>query len=340
MIKAPELQVIGGGIAGACVAWFAREAGMDVTLVDGAGPASSATWASGGMLAPRAEGLSAEALAEGLDALALHETWLPEVEQAAGMPIHRGHGLVRVLPENTTPPPGAPIPDLPGLRHLAHRATWSADEGWVDPRGLLLTLRSALRRRGVRFVRGTARAVNLAGPQPGLELGDDRLIRADRVIVAAGHLAKQLGGISWHAIGDVRGDRGILAHVAGVEPPPAVLFEFDGQTVTYVVPDPSGVRIGSTSSLDDARQQPDPAETAALLTRAARLWPIDGGSLGEVTVGFRPWGPLPDGRPFVGSLDRIGRVWGLLGLHRNGILLGPLLARQLVDRLLERPPVA
>lgn len=160
------------------------------------------------------------------------------------------------------------------------------------------------------------------------------------MIVAAGHQAKRIGGISWHAIGDIRGDRGVLAHIAGVEPPPGVLFEFDGQAATYVVPDPSGVRIGSTSSLDDARPQPDPVETATLLARAARLWPIDGGSLGDVTVGFRPWGPLPDGRPFVGPLDRIGRVWGLLGLHRNGILLAPLLARQLVDRLLERPPIS
>src|SRR5690606_27247039 len=131
--------------------------------------------------------------------------------------------------------------------------------------------------RGVHFVRGTARAVHLTGPQPELELGDELLIRADRVIVAAGHQAKRIGGISWHAIGDIRGDRGVLAHIAGVEPPPGVLFEFDGQAATYVVPDPSGVRIGSTSSLDDARPQPDPVETATLLARAARLWPIDGG---------------------------------------------------------------
>lgn len=330
MTHTPELLIVGGGMAGASVAWFAREAGMAVTLVDAGGPVESTTWASGGMLAPCAEGLADDELAQGLAALDLHKTWLPAVEDAGGMPIHRGLGLIRL---------GAPdsaddksIARYPGLAHLQDRATWSANEGWVDPRGLLITLRAALRRRGVHFVQGTARAVNLTGPTPELDLGDVQLT-ADRIVVAAGYTADRLAGLPWHAIGDIRGDRGVLVHVAGIEPPPGVLFEFDGRTATYVVPDPQGVRIGSTSGTVDKRTLADPREIADLMLRAERLWPLGGGVISGVTVGFRPLGPLPDAAPFCGPLDRVGRVWGLLGLHRNGILLGPLLARELITQL-------
>jgi glycine/D-amino acid oxidase-like deaminating enzyme len=330
MTSASELLIIGGGMAGASVAWFAREAGMAVTLVDAGGPVESTTWASGGMLAPRAEGLADDELAQGLAALDVHKDWLPAVEQAGGMPVHRGFGLARL---------GAPgsaddeaIALYPGLAHLRDRATWSTDEGWVDPRGLLITLRAALRRRGVHVVQATARAINLTGPAPELDLGDVQLT-ADRIVVAAGHTADRLAGLPWHAIGDIRGDRGVLVHVAGIEPPPGVLFEFDGRAATYVVPDPQGVRIGSTSDTIDRRPHADPREIGELMLRAERLWPLGGGVISGVTVGFRPLGPLPDAMPFCGPLDRVGRVWGLLGLHRNGILLGPLLARDLIAQI-------
>lgn len=333
MTSASELLIIGGGMAGASVAWFAREAGLAVTVVDAGGPIESTTWASAGMLAPRAEGLTDAELAQGLAALALHRQWLPAVEAQGGMPVHRGLGLVRLGAAGSGG--DDEVGARPTLAHLRDRGTWSNDEGWVDPRGLLITLRAALRSRGVHFVQGTARAINLTGPSPELDLGEAQLA-ADRIVVAAGHQADRLAGLPWHAIGEIRGDRGVLVHVAGIEPPPGVLFEFDGKAATYIVPDPSGVRIGSTSSTTDRRPHADPREVAELLQRAESLWPLGGGVTAGVTVGFRPLGPLPAAAPFHGPLDRAGRVWGLLGLHRNGILLGPLLARDLVTQIRSR----
>jgi len=88
-----DVAVVGGGVAGAAVAWFAAQAGARVLWLTGDDSAGSATWVSGGMLAPKAEGLNGAMLALGRRALAAHEPFTAAVEAAADTPIHRGRGM-------------------------------------------------------------------------------------------------------------------------------------------------------------------------------------------------------------------------------------------------------
>lgn len=326
-----DLIVVGGGIAGASLAWAAVEAGLRVRVVEDRPPTASATWASGGMLAPGAEGLTGEEARLGQAALAEHRRLQPRLTSLTGIHLGAGRGFLRSglhTPTRRTPPPA----DL-GVTPPPGDACWLPDDGWVDPRSLLLALRRASRLHGADWQRGRVQAIELSADEPRLSLADGRSWSAERIVLAAGHAAAAIEGLPWARLGGTRGDRGVLLRLAGVEPPPCVLFHLDEAGAIYVVPDAQGVRVGATSGIDDPRPEADALEIATLIDRASRLWPLNDAQLSEAVVGFRPLGPGAGSEPWVGPLDRVGRAWGLLGLHRNGILLAPWLARGLIAAL-------
>lgn len=340
-----DVAVVGGGIGGAALAWFAAHAGARVLWLTGTG-GSSATSASGGMLAPKAEGLSGKMLDLGRRALAMHESFVAAVEAAAQMPIHRGRGLwlpaisgdpvdwlldyaqrrrssgdaVEIGDRSAWP---TVLPDVPLSGTIAY-----PDEGWVDPRGLLASLHVALSARS-NVVLQAAHVTHIDATQGRVHTASTHW-HAGHILIAAGYMAANIGGLDWQKHGPIWGDRGLMLRLSGSGAPPGVLYRHDPRGITYVVPDPVGVRLGSTSTPRDPHPHARAAELAALLTRGCELWPpLRTAKLEEVAVGWRPCGPgnheLPFAAPLAGN-----RVWGLLGLERNGVLLAPYLAQQLV----------
>lgn len=355
----PPLAVVGGGIAGACVALAAAREGLAVELYEAGALTGSATWASGGMLAPRAEGLTGGFLELGRAALASYPAFLDRLEAGPESIIHRGRGFILPVFEDDSTrdwlstyaerraAEGQAVDLLePGEVRTRLGETLPEDlsggiaypeEGWVDPRALLLLIHRRLREAGARIHRRTVvTGIDTKGAYVGVELASGPPREAAAVVLCAGHRVANIGGLRWSAFGPQFSDRGLMVRVHGAPAPPVVLYHHGAAGTTYVVPDPHGVRFGSTSDPHDHRTEAAPGEVAHLLERARRIWPpVDEGTVAEVRVGFRPGGPGEGPEPFTGMLDNTGRVWGMLGLHRNGILLAPHLADRLLSQMLE-----
>ena len=81
------------------------------------------------------------------------------------------------------------------------------------------------------------------------------------------------------------------------------------------------VLVGSSRERRGFDTSVDPAVTATLLERAARVMPgVAGRAVDEAWAGLRPW--LPDGLPAIG-LSQTG-VWVATGHEGAGIGLGPI----------------
>src|SRR5260370_17277786 len=129
----PDINVVGGGLLGRCLAWRASKTGARVVLYDAASRRGegSAAWVAAGMIAPTAEAIDADAQiqAMGRHSLALWPQWLAELS----VPVfYRDNGTLllwhaedaggalrvkRVL-ASPHPPPSTPPSNSPPVAYL------------------------------------------------------------------------------------------------------------------------------------------------------------------------------------------------------------------------------
>ncbi len=340
-----KVAIIGAGIIGLALARELRRRGADVVLVERQEPASEATWAAAGMLAPSAEaatpgdffelcleaatrypdsireleqetGLTTGYSAAGAMFLYYSDEMRQEVERhfswqrERGVPIvHLDAQEVRVLEPEVRAPGGYLLPG----------------ESQVDSRRLAAALVEACRRRGVDIRQGTAVEVaEQNGRAAGVLLADGSRLAADAVVNAAGAWASTIAatGAETASIRPVKGQMLAVAirgwslthvlHTVGV----------------YVVPKDDGrLFIGSTMEEAGFDKTVDPAAIARLRSAAERLVPrlAESPTL-ETWTGLRP--ASPDGRPRIGPTALPGYFLDA-GHFRNGILLGLLTAQLL-----------
>jgi len=346
--------VVGGGIAGLCVAWWARRKGCRIALIDPDRPTQAATWASGGMLIPKGESASDDLLRQTYAALA--STWqlIETVEQTAKTEIHRGRGIFLPYfsrfeaarlrrtagiytrmgyPGEDLPPAQLPTP----LRQAgADGAVYYPDEGFVDPRELYHGLRRCLKHddgvelhfgRQVEQIDETDNGVHAT-------LDDGSTLTGDAAVMAAGLGQRRLTLAGQPRWTEVDADRGIMLRLATQTRPPGIVFHYTHESTTYIIPDRHGVRLGSTTSMHDRRRDVGDKEQARLLAAGARVWPpLADAPVREAVVGFRPKLALSD-LPYADRIPDSHRIWMLNGLHRNGILLAAPTARDLVERMI------
>ncbi|GHF97317.1 oxidoreductase [Deinococcus piscis] len=321
-----HLLVVGGGIAGASVAYWAAQAGWQVTVVD-AGRAT-ASHVPSALLNP-VRGQSGKVPPRASEGLAL--TWaLVQGLTAQGHDIPHGQtGVLRPVPDAAVQSRfQRHLGDLPHewwtpeqareLRPGWHAALYLPQGGWLDGAALC---RGLLAASGAALVAAEVQQVSREGAQ----LVGGRALFADRVVWCGGSL-----GAGQRTQGQGAASQshraGTLLTLAGSPGPRPLSFG------AYLAPAAQGGVLGATFERPAAEWQPPQFPLSSLdwlLDKGQRLRPLAGLDVtgrwsGTRLSGLRA-GPVAPSE------------WELSGLGSKGYLLGPLLARELMGRLSAEP---
>lgn len=339
-----DLVVVGAGPIGLAVAWRSAKRGLTVTVYDPGPDGSGAWYAAAGILAPVSEETVGEHELSSLlvESAAVWPAFAAELEATTGLDIgYRTEGTlvvaltaddeteVRRLRDYQTdlglPAHPQTAAELRGREPLlalrSHGGTYLPGDRQVDPRRMMIALRTACRDAGVIITQ--TRVADLAD------------LPTARVVVAAGCGSARLTGLP---VSPVKGQ------VLRLRPPDRQAPGFrhvirgyaDGRPV-YLVPRSDGeVVVGATME-----ERSDHLVTAGalleLLRAATDLVPeLAEYELAEACVRHRP--ATPDNAPILGPLPGQPGVIVATGHYQNGILLTPLTAELVVEALTEPIP--
>jgi glycine oxidase len=369
-----DVVIAGAGVIGTAIAWRAALRGLSVTVVD-PGWGDAATEVAAGMLGPISESMFGEndLLALNLLAVARFPDFAAELEQATGLVTGlRTDGTLAVafdkgdhdrLKRLTAFRHGlglqAAALDARACRELepflapgVHGGVLVAGDLSVDNRRYAAALRAAATMAGVRFARGSVTEVVFTGGlrtdgvitgvrvAPG-EAARATLVRARRVVLAAGWRTGQIGGLPAYlrsAFRPVKGQILRLRHPGGMPPvlTRTVRAIVKGNDV-YLVPRADGeVVVGATQ---DERDDLDVTAGAVhdLLHDAMSVLPVISElTLAEARAALRPGST--DNGPVVGEVASGVIVAG--GHFRNGIMLSAATADAVASLLVGDLPAA
>ena len=348
--------VVGAGLVGLAVAWRARQCGAQVTVVDPA-PASGATHAAAGMLAPVAETYYQE---EALGRLCLasnarYPGFVDEVSGALGRTrADVGYLATRTLVVGADAADRGTLTDLHELSvslGLPSRVVGTRDarrlepllgpglscafladgDHQVDPRRLAAALLEALPGAGVHLVAApVAAVVSSGGTARGVRLLDGRQLDADAVVLANAVGAHDVAGLDTLGVDLSRALRPVYGDVLRVDAPDSLrglvtgtVRGLVGGRPVYLVPRADGSLVLGATSREDGNPRVSVGGVHDLLRDTIRLVPaLAEFALLESVARARPG--TPDNAPLLGS-----PAPGLLtatGTFRNGILLAPAVA--------------
>ncbi len=331
--------VVGGGAIGMAIAYELALAEWKVAVVDRDRPgrqgSQQASWAAAGMLAPTAEQLPGGPL---LDlcrrSLALYSDWTATLERISG--VETGYwpcGILLPHERGVVPPIDRadiyPLLDRdrldalqPGLGSSVTGATWLLDEGQVDNRQLLASLRAALPEVGVTVVACTDVTDWVVDGERVVAIATDRgQLQADTFVAAAGSYTGQLLELP------VRPIKGQM--LAAYDPQRRLQHVLYGDGI-YIVPRKNGrIVIGATVEDIGFADGNTGAGLQQLLDGAIALYPaISEMVIEETWWGFRP--ATPDLNPILGR-SPYSNLYLATGHHRNGILLTPATAQAIAQ---------
>ena len=342
-----EITIVGAGAIGASCAWRIAQSGRSVVLVEdpAAAPASAV---AAGMLAPVTEvEFGEEALLKlNLASADLYPSYVAELEKVAGLDVgyrrcgtlmvardqddnralDEVHALQTHLGLDARRLSGREARDLePGLSPRTRGGILVEGDHQVEPSLLLQALAQGCEKAGVRSVKG--RVVEIGDGS--VLLDDDRTIRSEWVVVAAGSYSGAIAGLASPV--PVRPVKGQLVHLRTRGDDPMPSRNIRGLDV-YVVTRPDGrVVLGASVEEQGFDETPTAGAVHDLLRYAYELLPgITELEYVGVTAGLRP--ATPDNAPVIGELAP--GVIAATGHYRNGILLAPVTARA-VARLVE-----
>ncbi|HEY4026065.1 MAG TPA: glycine oxidase ThiO [Candidatus Dormibacteraeota bacterium] len=333
-----RIVIVGGGVIGCAIAErLSRERSHQVLVLERDTVGSHASGAAAGLLTPFSEGAGSEIAARSY-------ALFPETVERAE---HSGISVEYREQDSITP--ALTGDEERRLRRSAGR--WlDAEQARAAEPGLSSRVRGAAVFREaqvtpVRLVRGLARTAAAQGaeiregaPATALIVRGGRLqgvqtaeghVRADVVVVAAGPWSPALTSPLGVAL-DVRPNRGQLVLM---RPRGLALRHMLTWRGSYLVPKPDGsVVAGSTEEDAGFDERPTAQGVASLLEFACRAVP----GLRDATV-ERVWAALrpatPDGRPVIGVASAVPNLLLATGHNRSGILLAPLTAELVAERL-------
>jgi glycine oxidase len=346
--SSPDVVVLGGGIAGVCIAWRLLRRGLAVTVVEGHQPSASAIAA--GMLAPMPEtGLNPALGRLASEGLRAYPEFLSTLAEDTGMRTgFERSGLLRVaygaeeaeaLREQVGLYEAAGMPsrwldarsclaEVPGLGGGGLTGgLLSYDEAQVQPEWLLAAIRDAILRRGGAIVEAQAVGVSPHGGSVTVTLeagGVRHRLEAGTTVIALGSWSGAIQG----AVLPVRPVKGQLLAFAGQAGPSRIVYW--GHDYVLAKPDGS-VILGGT--MEEAGFSLVPDERAQDLRHALkRLWPALAQAPAIARAGLRP--ASPDGLPLTGWLGGHD-LYAFTAHFRNGFLLAPLAGRLAANEIVD-----
>ena len=358
-----DLVVAGGGVIGLTIAWRAASAGLGVTVVDPR-PGRGASWAAAGMLGPVGEAHFGEDALTRLNMTAARSwpDFADDLEGASGRPVHYRTGGTLLVAADASD--RVAVDDV--LRYQLDRGLTArrlssgecraaepllapgirggvelADDHQVDNRRVVEALIDACRAAGVSFVEDEVADVTTApGRVTGVTLGGGGRLGGGAVVLAAGCYSGRVGGVPESLRPPVRPVKGLTIRLRALDGAPRLRRTVRGLVrgrSCYLVPRSDGtVVLGATVEEKGFDLTVQAGSVADLLDDARRLIPtVDEYELHETTTGLRPGSP--DNGPIVGATG----IQGLLvatGHYRNGILLAPITADEVVRLLVAAVP--
>jgi glycine/D-amino acid oxidase-like deaminating enzyme len=344
-----RVVICGGGVIGACTAYFLSCRGIDVIVVERTEVAAAASGKAGGFLAlDWCAGSPLDALAR--RSFALHAALPNEIAGECGyrrMTAYSGF----VVPEGDARRHApAELDWLSGGVIIASRLGTPETTAIVHPRAFTAAMMSAAQGQGAELRRG--RITGMIRRADGSTVGgvevDGGVIEADAVVVAMGPWSLPTAG--WMVVPAVLGRRSpSLVYDTGTGIPADALFleyqEESGAVVTVEVFARAGGNTLITAfsdqaplPLDPAAVTPDPDEIDRLQVIAERLSPL---FRAEKIIArqacFRP--VTEDGLPLIGKVPRSEgayvasghNVWGILNAPATGEALAELIADGVAD---------
>lgn len=347
-----QIALAGAGVIGLSIGFELRRRGADVRIYDIRQPATGASWAAAGMLAPLTERL-ADAQTQSLceTSLALYPAFARDVEAAGGVDPHlrldgilhaaydaqqyerlraraeqlaaAGHRAQFLTREQT-------LRMEPALsKHIAG-ALLVEEEGQIDNRRLGRALVAACEALGVQLHAGARDVAIEFDSRRVLGVRSDLGYHpADAVVNAAGAWASKVAGVPPECVPRVHSVKGQMLALA-------IPNGFMRRTVwapgAYLVPRGDGrLLVGATvEDADDVRVTAGGIHS--LLHAAIEAAPaLRDFAITETWAGLRPG--TPDERPYLGATAREGYFLAA-GHYRNGILLAPATARLVADQVL------
>jgi glycine oxidase len=353
--------VVGGGLIGLAAAWRVAEAGVPASVVDPA-PASGASYAAAGMLAPVTElQYGEEALLRLTRAAAdRYPSFVAELEERSGQPTgYLGAGTLAVALDADD---RAALEDLhafqtrcglsaavltgrecrrlePMLAPSVRGGLLVEDDRSIDNRRLAAALLTALDRCGVRLVRQPATRVQLdRGRVAGVRLGDGAELAADTVVLAAGCWTSSLTGLPASAMPPVRPVKGQILRLRMTPQLPPLISRPVRGTVrgghVYLVPRADGeLVVGATVEEQGFDTRVTAGGVYELLRDAHELVPgVSELELVEARAGLRPGSP--DNAPIIGPTSVPGLILAT-GHYRSGVLLAPITADAVAELIVD-----
>jgi glycine oxidase len=334
-----SVLIVGGGVIGCAIAErLSRERRHRVLLLERETLGAHASGAAAGLLAPYGDGGGLSELAS--RSLSLFPEVVERVERSGiGVEYREQEGIAPALtaeeerrlrrgPGRWLDAPRA-LEEEPGLSPDVRGAA-VLQEAQVTPIRLVRALAHTAAAQGAEIREGSP--VTAVRVRDGAALGvqtSDGLERADVVVLAAGPWTPALAGPAGVAV-DVRPSRGQLVML---RPRAPVLRRLLSWRAHYLVPKPDGTVVaGSTNEDVGFDDRPTAEGIAGLLGFATRAVPVlRGAAVERVWAALRPM--TPDGRPIVEQSSRLPNLVVATGHGANGILLAPLTAELVAERL-------
>ncbi|MCR2803869.1 glycine oxidase ThiO [Paenibacillus soyae] len=355
-----HIIIMGGGVIGLSVAFELQSRGYQTTVLEMARCGGQASGAAAGMLAPYSENV------EGpdpffqlcLDSLRLYPDWIGRVRERSDVTFeysesgslylsyHEADRLAlegRLLWQREHGSTGAIIdgPDLFDMEPLLSRqvkaALYTPEESHLYAPDYVRALEDACRSTGGAIHEQLGR-VSVLEWRNGivLEAQDGRRFSGDRLVVCSGAWAQELaetfdlplpiypirGQICAYALDDVAGD-------------------VDGKAVRHMLFGNQGYLVAKANGTLVCGASEDVAGFDTSVTERGierlRGWNKQAIPALENCAPFHQWAGLrpstQDGYPFLGGLDPAAQVMFAAGHYRNGILLSPITAKLVADRI-------
>jgi len=351
-VHSSDIVVVGAGVIGCAVAYELSRRGAAVQVLDGRPPGMGATHASAGVLAPYIEARDGGPLLDLTErSLSLYDDFVARLrsdtpvafayERSGTLDVTlSAEGVQRFCEAAaaiTARRQKAELLDArathaaePHLTGDAAGGLFIASHGFVAAPDLTMALADAARRRGAIFAEPTE-VRSIASTGTGMTVESDRgTISAGTVVMAAGSWSGRIA-IAHAPAMPVRPIRGQLLRLGWQdEPMPRVVW---GERC-YLVPWRDGtLLVGATVEDAGFDERTTIAGVRDLIDAACELVPYARtASFIGARAGLRPG--TPDHLPIVGVTEATPNVIYATGHYRNGVLLAPLTAQVVADRLL------
>lgn len=349
-----DIIIIGGGVIGLSLARELRRAGAGgVAIVERGRAGREASYAAAGMLAPNAECEAVDDFYRFCDASRrMFPRLAEELLEETGIDIEldRGGTLYTAFTEGDSRhisvrfarqrAAGISVERLSATETLAaephlspsvRESLFFPDDWQVENRRLLAALRRFADLNGIEIFE--------EAPVDAIEIADGRAIgvrsrrgtmRAGTVVLATGAWSSLIKIADAAAVPDIRPIRGQIVSFGNGE---RMLIRVIYSPRGYLVPRADG-RILAGATVEDVGFDPSTTDEAVsfLSETAVEIVPaIANLKIAENWAGLRPF--APGGLPIIGPLLDAENVLVATGHYRNGILLAPITAAILADRI-------